>query len=166
MRLDKFTIKAQEALENAQLIADEKGNQQIEPEHLLLALLCQEDGIVQPLLQKLGAAPEALARQVENELSKLPVVTGAVTIQAYLSPRLKSVLGVAWNEAQRLKDEYVSVEHLLIAIASEIDSVAGGILRSYGVGKDEIYKALQDDIVLFWYNRTDVSRDGKSWTSY
>jgi ATP-dependent Clp protease ATP-binding subunit ClpB len=144
MRLDKFTIKAQEALENAHILADERGNQQIEPEHLLLALLRQDSAIVQPLLQKLGAEPEMVARQVDSEVNKLPTVSGAVTVQAYISPRLKSILGVAWNEAQRLKDEYVSVEHLLIALASEIDGAAGSILRSYGVNKDNIYKALQD----------------------
>ncbi|MDO8585795.1 MAG: ATP-dependent chaperone ClpB [Armatimonadota bacterium] len=142
MRLDKFTIKAQEALENAHILADERGNQQIEPEHLLLALLRQESAIVLPLLQKLGVSQDPLTRQVESEIAKLPQVSGAVTVQAYIGARLKSVLGVAWNEAQRLKDEYVSVEHLLIALSSEIDGAAGSILRSYGVNKDTIYRVL------------------------
>ena len=144
MRLDKFTIKAQEALENAHTLADERSQQQIEPEHLLQALLLQESAIVQPLLQKLGVDPNALARQVESEIAKLPTVTGAAAVTAYVSPRLKSILGVAWNEAQRLKDEYVSVEHLLIAIAGEADGPAGSILRGHSVTRDTIYKALQD----------------------
>lgn len=144
MRLDKFTIRAQEALEAAHTAADERGHQQIEPEHLLIAMLRQDSAIVAPLLQKLGVEPEVIARQVDSELAKQPSVTGAVTVTAYLGARLKSILGVAWNEAQRLKDEYVSVEHLLIALSGEIDGAAGTILRTHGVTKDTIYKALQD----------------------
>ena len=144
MRLDKFTIKAREALENAQVMADERHQQQIEPEHLLMAMLQQENVVVQPLLMKLEADPQMLIRQLESEIALIPTVTGAVTISAYIGARLKSVMGTAWNEAQLLKDDYVSVEHLLIAIASERDGPAGSLLRGHGVNKDAIYKAMKE----------------------
>jgi ATP-dependent Clp protease ATP-binding subunit ClpA len=141
MRLDKFTIKAQEAIQEAQNIAEEKNNQQIEVEHLLLALVRQEGGVVTPILQKLGVRPEMIAQQMEEEINRLPQVSGAVAGGAYVGPRLKSALDAAFEEAQRLKDEYVSTEHLIIAIAGDTGA-AGRILKSHGVTKDAIYKAL------------------------
>ncbi|HPP74999.1 MAG TPA: Clp protease N-terminal domain-containing protein, partial [Armatimonadota bacterium] len=143
MRLDKFTIKAQEAVLEAQHLAEEKNHQQIEVEHLLLALLRQDGGVVAPVLQKLGVRPQLVANQVEEEINRLPQVSGAVTGGAYISPGLKSVLDNAWEEAQRLKDEYLSTEHLLIAIAATTGA-AGRILKSHGVTKDDIYKALAE----------------------
>ena len=143
MRLDKFTIRSQEAIEDAQNLADEKNHQQIDVEHLLLALVRQEGGVVAPVLQKLGVRPELVAHQVEDELTRLPQVSGAVTGGAYITPRLKAVLDEAWQEAQRLKDEYVSTEHLLIAIAGDTGA-AGLILKSHGATKDAIYKALAE----------------------
>ncbi|HOM72294.1 MAG TPA: ATP-dependent chaperone ClpB, partial [Armatimonadota bacterium] len=118
-------------------------HQQIEVEHLLLALLRQDGGVVAPVLQKLGVRPQLVANQVEEEINRLPQVSGAVTGGAYISPGLKSVLDNAWEEAQRLKDEYLSTEHLLIAIAATTGA-AGRILKSHGVTKDDIYKALAE----------------------
>jgi len=143
MRLDKFTIKAQEAIQEAQNLAEEKNHQQIDVEHLLLALVRQEGGVVAPVLQKLGVRPGLIASQVEDEINRLPQVSGAISSGAYITPRLKSVLDEAWQEAQRLKDEYVSTEHLLIAIAGDTGA-AGRILKSHGVTKDSIYKSLAD----------------------
>lgn len=142
MRLDKFTIKAQEAVANSQMIADEHGHQEITPEHLLLALLNQEDGVVRPILEKVGTDPAIVKNKVVAYIERLPKVSG-VTSQQYISPMLKSVLDYAWDEAQRLKDEYISTEHLLIAI-SDAKSEAGNILRSMGSTKDKIYKALME----------------------
>ena len=142
MRLDKFTIKAQEAIMEAQNIADENGHQEIGAEHLLLALLKQEEGVVTPVLQKVGVNPRNVQAQVEAVLERMPKVHG-VTGQLYMSPAFKTVLDKAWDEAQRLKDEYVSTEHLLVVI-SESQGEAGSILRNLGATRDNIYKALAD----------------------
>ena len=140
--MDKFTIKAQEVVAEAQHIADENGHQEIGAEHLLLALLKQEEGLVSPVLQKIGVTPSTVQSQVETALSRMSKVHG-VTGQVYISSALKTVLDKAWEEAQRLKDEYISTEHLLIAI-SESQSEAGNILRGAGASKDKIYKALME----------------------
>src|SRR6266508_4045674 len=142
MRFDRFTVKAQEAVQAAQSLADQQSHQVIEPEHLLLALLQQQEGVVGPLLGKLGARPEAVARQVESELGRLPKVKGVG--KQYASERLESVLNRAWEEAQRLKDEYCSTEHLLIAIAQEKAGAAARVLAATGVTPEAIYRALVD----------------------
>jgi len=140
MRFDKFTVKAQEAVQAAQSLADQQNHQAIEPEHLLLALNQQQEGVVGPILAKLGARPEALRRQVEDELRTLPQVSGAGG--QYISPRLKEVFDRAWAEAERLKDEYCSTEHLLIGLSQDKDGAAGRILRQHGVTPEAIYRAL------------------------
>ncbi len=141
-RFDKFTLKAQEAVQAAQALAEGEGHQQVEPEHLLAALLQQQDGIIGPLLGKLGARAEAVRREAAAEIARLPKVTGGGG--QYVGPRLKAVLDGAWAEAQRLKDDYCSTEHLLIALAQDKDGAAGRILRSAGVTPDAIYRALVD----------------------
>src|SRR3972149_3583518 len=140
MRFDKFTVKAQEAVQAPQSLADTRNHQQVEPEHLLVALIQQQEGVVQPVLAKLGARADLIRRQVEDELKKFPAVRGAAG--QYLSPRLNQVFEAAWSEAERLKDDYCSTEHLLIAIAQEKDGPAGKILRQEGVTAEAIYKAL------------------------
>src|SRR5262249_12646659 len=122
-RFDKLTLKAQEAVQAAQALADRESHQQMEPEHLLAALVQQQDGIVGPLLGKLGARVDAVRREAEAEIARLPKVTGPGG--QYISPRLKAVLDGAWAEAQRLKDDYCSTEHLLIALAQDKDGAAG-----------------------------------------
>jgi ATP-dependent Clp protease ATP-binding subunit ClpB len=141
-RFDKLTLKAQEAVQAAQAHADRESHQQIEPEHLLAALLQQQDGIVGPLLGKLGARVDAVRREAEAEIARLPKVTGGGG--QYLSPRLRAVLDAGWAEAQRLKDDYCSTEHLLIALAQDKDGAAGRILKNAGVTPDAIYRALVD----------------------
>jgi ATP-dependent Clp protease ATP-binding subunit ClpB len=141
-RFDKLTVKAQEAVQTAQGLAGREGHQQIEPEHLLLALVQQEDGVVGALLSKLGARPEAIGRDVQAEIRRLPKVSG--TSGQYMGPRLKAVFDSAWDEMERLKDEYCSTEHLLVAIAQDAEGQAGRILRQAGVTKDGIYRALVD----------------------
>src|SRR5438093_6270905 len=140
MRLDKFTVKAQEALQAAQALADQRDHQAIEPEHLLTTLLQQREGVVGPVLAKLGARPEAVQRELGLALDKLPAVQGASG--QYLGERTRQALERAQTEAERLKDEYVSTEHLLLALAQERDGAAGRVLAANGVGPEAIYKAL------------------------
>src|SRR5262249_53911541 len=132
---------AQEAVQAAQSLADQHNHQAIEPEHLLLALLQQQEGIVGPLLAKLGARSEAIERQVTAELAKLPSVRGGGGRQD-ASPRFAGVLNRAWDEAQRLRDEYISTEHLLIAIAQEKSGTASRVLAANGVTAESVYRAL------------------------
>src|SRR5574338_57605 len=141
MRLDKLTVKAQEAIQAAQSLADQANHQAIEPEHLLQALLQQQEGVVGPLLAKLGARPDALAHQVQAEIEKLPKVRGGGGRQ-YAAPRFEGVVNRAWEEAERLKDEYVSTEHLLIAIAQEKGGATGRLLGAAGVTPEAIYRSL------------------------
>jgi len=142
MRLDKFTVKSQEALEAASSLAGQKNQQEIIPEHLLFSLLDQEDGVVVPIIQKLGARPEAIQERLEQEINAIPKVYGG-TGQAYMSPSLNRVLQEAMNEADQMKDEYVSAEHLLLAI-SEGPGKAAQILKNAGITRDAVLKALVD----------------------
>ena len=142
MKFDKFTVKAQEAVQAAQSLAVEGSHQAIEPEHLLQALLRQQEGVVGPLLGKLGARTEALDRELQAALDKLPKVKGGG--RQYASDRLEAALNRAWEEAQRLKDDYCSTEHLLIGIAQDKSGEAGRILAKAGVTPEAIYKALVD----------------------
>src|SRR5215475_3853354 len=140
MRMDKFTVKAQEALQAAQSLADQHNHQAIEPEHLLRALLEQREGVVGPVLAKLGARPDAILREVNATLERMPKVRGASG--QYLGERTRQALERAHAEAQRLHDEYVSTEHLLLALAQERDGVAARLLSASGVTAEAIYKAL------------------------
>lgn len=142
MRLDKLTIKAQDAVQDAQHFAEENGQQQVEPEHLLLALLQQEGGVVDPILQRLGANPSALTSKVQTEIDRIPKVSGTAGGQ-YISQRLKRVLDTAAEEAERLKDEYISTEHLLIGIAAE-GGTASRVLADAGATRDAIYQAMAE----------------------
>ena len=142
MRLDKFTLKSQEALEAASALAGQKNQQEIAPEHLLSALLEQTDGVVVPVLQKLGARPEQIKDRLEIEIGQMPKVYGGVG-QPYLSPSLNALLQKAMAEADRMKDEYVSGEHLLLAL-SEAPGKASQILKNAGISRNNILKALVD----------------------
>src|SRR5438552_3119620 len=142
MRLDKLTIKAQEALQAAQALADQQSHQAMEPEHLLAALLEQREGIVGPVLAKLGARPDAIQQALRAELAKLPAVRGGSG--QYLGERTRQGLERAQAEALRLKDDYVSTEHLLIALAQDRDGVDGRVLAQNGVTAEAVYKALAE----------------------
>ncbi|MGO8988506.1 MAG: ATP-dependent chaperone ClpB [bacterium] len=144
MDAEKLTLKAQEALQEAKAVAERKHHQQVDVEHLLAALLGQKEGIVIPILQKLGSNPDLITSQLEDELNRIPQVTGRGAGQVYLSSRLNEILNNAWKEAERLTDEYVSTEHLLIAIADEKQGAAFQILRRNGVTKDAIFRVLQE----------------------
>jgi ATP-dependent Clp protease ATP-binding subunit ClpB len=144
MQLDKFTLKSQEALQEAKAVAERKNHQQIDVEHLLLALLGQKEGIVVPILQKLGANTDLIVSQLESELERIPKVTGGGVGQVYISSRLNEILNAAWKEAERLKDEYLSTEHLLLAICDEKGGTASQILRRNGVDKDAVFRVLEE----------------------
>src|SRR2546425_1407198 len=139
-RFDKFTIKAQEAMQATQDVAGRFGNQQLEPVHLLLALVEQPEGIVPAILTRLGVAPAAVAGEAEGLIESLPKVGGAV--DHYLSPALKEVLDRASKETEQFKDEYVSTEHLLLALTKKPADPTGRLLARLGVTHEAILKAL------------------------
>ena len=140
-RFDKFTLKSQEAVQAAQELAAKSKHQQIEPEHLVRALIEQQEGVVTPVLKKLGADPAAVSADVDQALERLPKVEGLV--QTYLSARLNKLFEKAEQEAGRLKDEYISAEHLLIA-AADGDGAARDVLTRHGITKDRIFTVLVD----------------------
>jgi ATP-dependent Clp protease ATP-binding subunit ClpB len=144
MRFDRFTIKSQEVIQKSQSLAAQSGNQQIEPEHLLSAMLADREGATVAMLRKLGVAPEGLAGEALRAVERLPKIGGAGAGEAYISPRTKALLEAAFSEATQMKDEYVSVEHILLAIIEEKGGEAGRILSRAGVTREAVFKALQD----------------------
>jgi ATP-dependent Clp protease ATP-binding subunit ClpB len=140
--MNKFTIKVQEALIDAQNKAQSKNNQTIEPEHLLLSLLEQKDGIILPLFEKIGVDLNFFLQNLNKEIDIFTKVYGLT--QVYISSRLNKVLEGAFKEAQNLKDEYVSTEHILLSMAEGIEGGIGRLFRSFGITKDRILKVLQD----------------------
>jgi ATP-dependent Clp protease ATP-binding subunit ClpB len=142
MRFDKFTLKVQEAIQEAQTLAGHYGHQGIDVEHLLFAFLEQPEGMVGSILKKLGTDPGAMAHEVKKVLERLPRVEGSGLSQPGITPRLNRVLDHALAEAARLKDEYVSAEHILTVMADEKQGEAVKILRAAGVTKDSILKVL------------------------
>ena len=143
MNFNKFTIKSQEAVQNAQEIAASYGNQSIEPEHLLAALVQDSEGIVVPILQKIGANVDYIRIKVNELLESLPKVSGAGAGNQHIGQTLAQLFDAALKEAQSLKDEYVSTEHLLLALVSK-KSAPGQLLADQGVTKDQLYKALKE----------------------
>ena len=135
MRLDRFTEKAQEALQEAAELARQTGNQAVEPEHLLLALVGQEDGVGRTLLERAGAPVQGLQPALVSAIERLPKVRGAG--QPYLGESLSKSLDTAEREAERLKDEYISTEHLLLALADQ------KILKDAGVTHDALLRSLR-----------------------
>ncbi|MBN1930364.1 MAG: ATP-dependent chaperone ClpB [Desulfobacterales bacterium] len=142
MRFDKFTIKSQELLQNSQSFASKIKNQQIEPEHILSTMLSEKEGIARAMLRKLGVSPDEVSAELEQAIEKIPKVSGISEV--YISPRTKSVLDAAFSEASKMKDEYVSIEHILLAISDESQGEAVKILNRYGVKRESILKVLLD----------------------
>jgi len=140
LRFDKLTVKAQEAIQAAQELAASHDHQQIEPLHVLGALLAQQDGIVPPLLERLGIRAEVLSREIETELGKLPKVSGVS--QQYMSPATNQVFEKAFEEAGGFKDEFVSTEHLFLAMAGRVKDPAGALLKRQGASREAILQAL------------------------
>jgi len=140
LRFDKMTVKAQEALQQGNDVAANHENQQIEPVHLLAALVSQTDGVVPSLLTRLGIRSEALTQEIEREIGRLPKVQGIA--QQHLGKPLNNVLERAFDEAGRFKDEYVSTEHLFLALAGEDRDPAGQLLKRQGASHEAILQAL------------------------
>jgi ATP-dependent Clp protease ATP-binding subunit ClpB len=140
LRFEKLTVKAQEAVQSAQEIAATHENQQIEPVHLLAALVAQDGGVVPPLVTKLGIPPEALSQEIERAIARLPKVQGFG--QQHMSNALNQVLERSFKEAEKFKDEYVSTEHLFLAIANEDRDPAGQLSKKLGASHEAILQAL------------------------
>jgi ATP-dependent Clp protease ATP-binding subunit ClpB len=140
MRLDKFTLRGQEAIQSAIELAERNQHQQVEPEHLLIAMLDQPEGIVRPILGKLGANVAVILNDTQAAVARFPRVQGG---QQYFSPRLSQIFTAAQQQADKMQDEFISTEHLLLAIVDEKDGDAGKILRQHGVKKDDLFKVIE-----------------------
>ena len=178
MNLNKLTIKSQEALEGAQSIASEYQNQAIEPEHLLLALLRDEEGISASILKKAGANIDYIRSKAEESVKKFPKISGGGTASQYLSQPLAGLLDSAEKEASQMKDEFVSTEHLLLGFLNERNIDSYKILTSQGINRDLVLKALREirgtqrvvdqnpeekyqSLQKFGRDLTDLARKGK-----
>ncbi|MCI9507016.1 MAG: ATP-dependent chaperone ClpB [Oscillospiraceae bacterium] len=142
MNFEKYTQNAQGAVSDCQTIAIENGQQQLEGEHLHLALLRQQEGLVPRLLTYMGLDVETLAGEVQREIDRLPKVSGSGSEQLYASRRFTQLLLAAEKNAQQFKDEYVSVEHLYLALADETGTPSAKIFRQYGIDREKILQAL------------------------
>ncbi len=140
MRLDKFTLRAQEAIQAAIELAERNQNQQVEPEHLLAAMLEQPEGIVRPILGKLGVNVQVVLNDVQAAIARFPRVEGG---QQYFSPRLSQVFTATQKHADKMQDEFNSTEHLLLAIVDEKDGEAGKVLRQHGIKRDDLLKVIE-----------------------
>lgn len=141
MRFDKFTIKSQELIQEAHSLATAKKQQQIETIHLLLSMLSDNQGIAVSLFRKLGVQVENIKNEALNTIEKLPKVTGS-GFDAYISSQLKSVLEKAFTEASAMKDDYVSIEHIILAMCEANNDDAADVLKKFGINRDSVLKAL------------------------
>src|SRR5882724_11608205 len=140
MRLDKFTLRGQEAIQAGIELAERNQNQQVEPEHILCAMLEQPEGIVRPLLGKLGANMQVVLNDGQAAVARFPRVQGG---QQYFSPRLTQVFAAAQKQAEKMQDDYVSTEHLLLAICEEKEGESGKIVRQHGLKRDDLLKVIE-----------------------
>jgi ATP-dependent Clp protease ATP-binding subunit ClpB len=140
MRLDRFTLRGQEAIQSSIEAAERNHHQQVEPEHVLLTMLEQPEGIVRPVLGKIGANVQVVLNDLQAAIGRFPKVEGG---QQYFSPRLTQVFNAAQKQAESMQDEYISTEHLLLAISAEKDGAAGRILRQHGVTRDDLLKVVE-----------------------
>jgi ATP-dependent Clp protease ATP-binding subunit ClpB len=140
MRLDKFTLRGQEAIQSAIELAERNQHQQVEPEHLLVAMLEQPEGIVRPILGKLGANVAVILNDTQAAVARFPRVQGG---QQYFSSRLSQIFTASQKQADQMQDEFISTEHLLLAIVEEKDGDAGKILRQHGVTRDDLFKVIE-----------------------
>ena len=143
MNLDKFTLKAQKAIQAAVELASDHGHQAVAPAHILLALLADTDNVVNTILNKVGARLPSLKSTMEHRISKLPVVKGASVSGQYLSNDSKELFDHAQSSADELGDEYISSEHLLVGMLTT-DNKASRELKQQGVTKEDVLKVMQD----------------------
>jgi ATP-dependent Clp protease ATP-binding subunit ClpB len=158
IRWDKFTVKAQEAVQRASELASEHGNPELLPVHLLAGLIEDKEGIVTPVLEKIGIGPQGALTDIYGQIEKLPKVSGA-SAQPTMSSQLNQLLDKAFKEADNFKDEYVSTEHLLLAATALKRDPAQELLARYGATHDAILKALQ--VVRGSQKVTDQNPEGK-----
>ncbi|MDD8015103.1 MAG: ATP-dependent chaperone ClpB [Acidobacteriota bacterium] len=156
MRWDQFTVMSQEAVQKAESKAEEMGHQEVGPVHLLWSFLGQEENIVNSVLAKIGVNVPKLREEIDRELSRMPRVSGG---NVYISGALRQVLTEAQKEADRLKDEYISTEHIFLALLKDKSSQASRLLRDNGVGEDAVLKALM--AVRGTQRITDQEPEGK-----
>jgi ATP-dependent Clp protease ATP-binding subunit ClpB len=142
MQFDKYTLKSQEAIQSAQRIAQENGHQQIQQAHLLKAILSQPEGVVTPILQKMGTTPSIILQETEKLLEQIPKVSGGGAGQVYASSELQKCLDSAMSIASRMQDDYISQEHLFLAIINDGSSSSSGMLKRKGVGEKDFLNAL------------------------
>ncbi|OQX18041.1 MAG: ATP-dependent chaperone ClpB [Desulfobulbaceae bacterium A2] len=177
MQLDKLTIKSQEALQNAQTLARQQGHQEIHPEHLLKAMLEQPESVVAPVLQKIGQDPSRILADANELIDKLPQVSGTGAGQSYAAPGLQRLLDEAFKVASRMQDDYVSQEHLFLAMLAD-NGPLGKSLQQRGLNEADFLQALQavrgnqrvtdpnpenkyQALEKYARNLTDVARRGK-----
>jgi ATP-dependent Clp protease ATP-binding subunit ClpB len=157
--MENFTIKSQEAIQNAQRLAERKGQQQIDVEHLLWVLLDDDEGVATQMLKRIGINTELLKKDVSEVVDKLPKIVGATPLgQIYISARMKEVFEKAQKEAEHLKDEYVSVEHLLMAIFA-IGGPSSELLKKYGAETNRMLAAMRE--IRGSQRVTDAAPEGK-----
>ena len=178
MQLDKFTVKSQEAIQTAHNTAQQFGNQQMQPEHLLKAILEQPEGVVVPVLQKMGIDPGIVLSETNQLIDKLPKVSGSGAGQSYMSQDFKKLLDQAFKTATSMQDEYVSQEHLFMAILAAGNLAAAQMLNRLGISNDGFLQALTtirgnqrvtdpypedkyQALEKYARNLTDVARQGK-----
>lgn len=178
MQSDKFTLKVQEAIISAQAIAQKQDNQELEPIHILIALVKQEDGIAVPLFQKLDINTRQLLADAAEASQAIPRVTGSGARNITISEETKNLLDEAWKQAEEMKDQYLSTEHILLAMAEVDSQTIRNIYKKYGITKHRLFLALKDvrgsqpvtdqnpesryqAIEKYSRNLTDVARRGK-----
>ncbi len=144
MRFEKFTLKAQEVIQGAQQLAEKMGHSQLEPEHLVRTTLAQKEGVIPPLLGKAGLNQGQIIQKVESLLERLPKVSGAGAGQVYISPKTKEVLDRSFEEADQMKDDYVGLEHILLAVVESKEGELGQLLARSGLSREIILAALVD----------------------
>jgi ATP-dependent Clp protease ATP-binding subunit ClpC len=146
MRFDRFTERAQEAAQRAAEIIQRYGHNQIDTEHILLALIEQPGGVIPQILEKMNVSPDALVERLDATLRSSPKanIFGGGAGQIFITPRVKRIIDLANEEANRLKDEYISTEHIFLAILTERNTPAARILESAGLTRDRVYDAIQD----------------------
>ena len=143
MNLQKYTQKSIEALRAAQSDATERGNSRLEPEHVFLALMRQEGGLIPELIKKVGVAPETAVRELEDAINKLPRVSGPGAEGLYISRACEETLNAAENEAEKMRDEYVSVEHIMLGLFDKPSDAVRSVLRRTGLDRTAFLEALR-----------------------
>ena len=178
MQLDKFTLKSQEAIQAAQGLAQSGGNQELQPEHLVKAILEQPEGVVVPVLQKMGVTPSVVLAETNQLIAALPKVSSSGADQTYASPRFHGLLEESFKTAANMQDEYVSQEHLFLTILADRSLKVTALLSKNGVTSEAFLKALMSvrgnqrvtdpypeekyqALEKYARNLTDVARRGK-----